>query len=567
MSRESVSKGKGAKGGSRWLRLLRRRVPVLAWAPQYSRMAGVADVVAGVTLGLTLVPQSIAYAALADLPVQYGLYSSFVGTILYMFLGTVKEVSIGPTSLMALLTLQTCRGLPVEYVVLLTFLSGCVVLLMGLLRLGFMVELISVSVTSGFTSATAVIIVAAQVKGVLGLTFTAESVFDNIQQVIWKWKEVRGGDCALAAVCCTILLLLRKLKDLKVRDERLGKALWLISIGRNALVVLGASVFAYCTYDPNHLIVKLSGKVEPGLPAVGLPPFSVQAGNETVGFPDMVRRLGPTVLMMPVVMVIANIAIAKAFTPGGRVDATQEMVTLGLVNVAGSFFRAMPTCGAFTRSAVAHSSGVRTPAAGLYSGLITLLALIFMTKYFYFIPKACLSSVLICAVIFMIDIDIVRRLWRQSKSELLVLCVTFAVSVCVTVELGVLAGVLADLALLLYSLMHPAVQLHTVKTEAGEAVVVSPTVGLVYVNAERVLAHASGAAPAPLPLLLDCGGLALLDYAAEQSPTFAVIILVRCMLVVHSTYFFFYSIVITFYNSNISSSPTICLVANALLRH
>ncbi|XP_063825329.1 sodium-independent sulfate anion transporter [Ostrinia nubilalis] len=469
MDSETIPEGKRGKGQSRWLKLARRRLPILAWAPRYSRLAAAGDAVAGVTLGLTLVPQSIAYAALADLPVQYGLYTSFVGTILYMFLGTVKEVSIGPTSLMALLTLQATRGLPVEFVVLLAFLAGCVVLLMGLLRLGFMVELISVSVTSGFTSATAVIIVAAQLKGALGLSFTAESVFDNLQQIALRWRHVRAADCALAAVCCAALLLLRKVKDIKVKDPRVARALWLLSISRNALVVLAASVFAYCTYDPDNLLVKLSGKVEPGLPALSLPPFSARLGNHTAHFPEMVRRLGPSVLMMPVVMVIANISIAKAFTPGGRVDATQEMVTLGLVNCAGSLFRAMPACGAFTRSAVAHSSGVRSPAAGLYAGIITLLALIFMTKYFYFIPKACLSSVLICAVVFMIDVGICVRLWRQSKRELVVLAVTFAASVAATVELGVLAGVLADLALLLHQLMHPAVATHHVKVSEASA--------------------------------------------------------------------------------------------------
>ncbi|CAH1645252.1 unnamed protein product [Spodoptera littoralis] len=510
-------RGAGDKAGG-WARLARRRVPLLRWLPTYDRVSALADLVAGITLGLTLVPQSIAYASLANLPVQYGLYSSFVGTMLYVVLGTVKEVSIGPTSLMALFTLQICRGLPVEFVVLLTFLSGCVVLIMGLLRLGFLVELISPSVTSGFTSATAIIIVAAQLKGLLGLSFTAESVGDNIRLIVTKWDDIRYADCALGAVCCTVLLLLRKLKDVRVRSPRVGRALWLVSISRNALVVLAASSFAYLTHHPNQPLFKLSGRVEPGLPRLSVPPFSASVDNSTVTFVDMVQQLGSAVIMLPIVMVLANIAIAKAFCAGGRVDATQEMVTLGLCNMAGALVHAMPTCGAFTRSAVSHSSGVRTPAAGLYSGIITLLALIFLTQYFYFIPKACLSSVLICAVIFMVDVRSVARLWRRDRRELAVLALTFCVSIVRTVELAVLAGAVASLAVLLRQLMRPDIQLHCIKTAHGEAVRVRPAQGLVYVNGELVARRllAAAARAAPRPVLLDCAHLAMLDYAAMQ---------------------------------------------------
>ncbi|XP_059051591.1 sodium-independent sulfate anion transporter [Achroia grisella] len=512
-----------SKGESAWLRIARRRLPILEWARRYDRMAAVADLVAGVTLGLMLVPQSLAYASLAGLPLQYGLYSSYIGTILYVFVGTVKEVSIGPTSLMALLTLQTCRHLPLECVVLLTFLSGCVVLLMGVLRLGCLVQLISPSVTSGFTSATAVIIMASQVKGLLGLSFTAETLLENVQEIIARWNDIRLGDCLLGATCCTVLLVLRKLKDLKVSPKRLRlqKTLWLISISRNALVVTVAAIFAYCSYNPSKLLVKLSGYVEPGLPSLALPPFSVTSGNHTLSFSEMVHELGSGLLMIPFVMVLANIAIAKAFSGGGRVDATQEMLTLGLCNVVGALVHAMPTCGAFTRSAVSHSSGVRSPAAGLYSGIITLLALMFITPYFYYIPKACISSVLICAVMFMVDFDIVGRLWRTSKSELMVLVLTFVIGVTMTVELAVLAGAFANLAMLLRALMVPPLHLHTVKSGGGEwcaAAVCAPAMMLVYVNAEGVCRRALAAAArlAPAPLLLDCGRLARLDVSAAQ---------------------------------------------------
>ncbi|CAG4990763.1 unnamed protein product [Colias eurytheme] len=507
------------KSGGGWLAQCKRRLPILEWAPKYDRTNAIADLIAGITLGLTLVPQSIAYASLANLPVQYGLYSAFMGTMLYMFLGTVKEVSIGPTSLMALLTLQICRGLPIEFVVLLTFLSGCVVFIMGLLKLGFLVDIISPSVTSAFTSATAVTIIVAQLKGLLGLSFIAESLVENLSFIMKNWSSVRWTDCALGASCCTVLLSLRKLKDIKVNPKkyRLKKLLWMISIARNALVVGIASTVAYCTYNPEKLLFKLSGRVEPGLPQVSLPPFSAVMNNQTLGFMEMIDHLGSGLIIVPVVMVLANIAIAKAFSPGGRIDATQEMVTLGLCNVAGSFVHAMPTCGAFTRSAVSHSSGVRTPAAGFYSGLITLLALNFLTQYFFFIPKACLSSVLICAVVFMIDINVVFNLWKGSKRELAIWFLTFMVGVWKSLELSVLVGAMAGLAVLVKDVMQSPVDMTQVKANSGDVIRVSVRRALVYANAERFAAIVlTTASAAGCPVLIDCSSIALCDYTATQ---------------------------------------------------
>ncbi|XP_041978045.1 sodium-independent sulfate anion transporter-like [Aricia agestis] len=516
-----------ARGG--WRALARRRLPVLGWARRYDRESAVADVVAGVSLGLTLVPQSIAYASLANLPVQYGLYSAFVGTFLYIILGTVKQVSIGPTSLMALLTLHTCRDLPIEYVVLLTFLSGVIVFTMGLLRLSFLVDLISPTVTSGFTSATAVIIIVSQLKGLLGLRFIAESPAENVYYIVQEWRHIRLPDSLMALVCCTTLLLLRKLKDIPVNPKRyaLKKFLWLVSIARNALVVCAASAVAYYTYDPQNLLFKLSGRVEPGLPGLALPPLSAVVGNRTVSFAEMVEQLGFSLVLMPIVMVLANIAIAKAFSSSGRVDATQEMLTLGLCNVVGSLFRAMPTCGAFTRSAVSDSSGVRTPAAGLYSGLISLMALKYLTEYFFFIPKACLSSVLVCAVMFMVDWRLPWRLWRARRRELGALGITFAVGLAASVEAAVLCGVLADLAAVLRDLLRqPRLLRLNDKWQGRRVVLVQPRRVLVFVNSEQLAARIRLIAPAapaeadpaaaPPIVLLDCSALALIDHTAIQ---------------------------------------------------
>ncbi|XP_026470655.1 sodium-independent sulfate anion transporter-like, partial [Ctenocephalides felis] len=180
-----------------------------SWLPSYDREAAVSDMIAGITIGLTLIPQSIAYAALAGLTAQYGLYSAFMGAFLYVIFGTIKEVSLGPTSLVALMVLEYCHEKPVEYVVLLGFLAGCIELMMGLLKLGFLVDFISAPIVSGFTSAMSLIIICAQAKGLLGLHYTGHGFVDTLMQLIQRISNARLADSILALCCIVFLLTLR----------------------------------------------------------------------------------------------------------------------------------------------------------------------------------------------------------------------------------------------------------------------------------------------------------------------------------------------------------------------
>lgn len=167
-----------------------------------------------------------------------------------------------------------------------------------------------------------------------------------------------------------------------------AKAIWLISTARNAIVVVVCSVIAY-TYDSSESRSPfiLTGPVRPGLPSFGLPPFSTQANNQTFTFAQMCSELGTSIVLVPIIAVLGNVAIAKAFVHEGKVDATQELLTLGICNVLGSCASSMPVTGSFSRSAVNHASGVKTPMGGLYTGVLILLALSLLTPYFYYIPK------------------------------------------------------------------------------------------------------------------------------------------------------------------------------------
>ncbi|XP_058797830.1 sodium-independent sulfate anion transporter-like [Phymastichus coffea] len=502
-------------------------VPICKWLPKYNQYQAVGDFIAGITLGLTMIPQSIAYAALAGLSAQYGLYSSFLGGFLYAIFGSVKEISIGATSLMALLTIEYTKGMNIDFVILLTFLSGCIELIMGMLDLGFLVDFISLPVTSGFTSATSVIIVVSQLKGLFGLKFESETLIDSLIKIWENYKDIKLGDTLLGISSIVILLSLRALKDVKLsQDNRyttiMTKALWFISVGRNALVVLTCSVVSFYMHRADFKPFKLSGQVKSGLPSFNIPRFSTVAKNQTYGFLDMCSYLGSGIIVVPLVSVLANVAIAKVFASGAAVNASQEMRTLGLCNLVGSCASSMPTCGAFTRSAVSHASGIQTPFAGIYSGLMTIFALSFLTPYFYYIPKAVLSAVLISAVGFLIDWKIVYNLWRGSKKDAVATIGTFTVCVLFNVETGLLLGIIFNIIYLLYLSARPAIKVTECMTNLEHKyLLIQPDVGLFFPAVDFLVNKISEVADeraddGKVPLVLDCQRFRGIDYTAVK---------------------------------------------------
>uniref|UniRef100_A0A182WS97 STAS domain-containing protein n=1 Tax=Anopheles quadriannulatus TaxID=34691 RepID=A0A182WS97_ANOQN len=522
---------------TRWGTLLegldpKRRLPILTWIRKYDGADALSDLIAGVTLGLTMIPQSIAYATIAGLPSQYGLYAAFMGSLVYVFCGTVREVSIGPTSLMSLLTLEYTAGRPVQYVIVLAFAAGLVELAMGAFRLGFLVCFISVPVTSAFTSATALIIIGAQLGNLLGLPRTVDGgFFATVWSVLSRLADSAAGDTLLGIGCIVLLLALQYLPRLvpATRSRPVHRALWYVSLSRNALVVLLSALLAHHLVTSNTdggkatAPFRLSGRIEPGIPAFEWPVRDVTVNGTTVTFPQMLVELGSGLVLVPLVAVLANVAIAKAFASDGVVDATQELFALGLCNVIGSCFRAMPTTGAFTRSAVSHASGVRTPLAGLYSALLALLALGVLTPYFYYIPRATLAAVLIAAVASMLDLGMVRRLARPPalRTDLLAWTVCFAVCLVQGVEVGLLCGMAVSLLEPLRHWVGGSVSTSGMTLADSDAVhrCIRPEVGLLYTGVDRlrtaVLAEARRQ-PA-LPLVLDCERLMVLDYSAARA--------------------------------------------------
>ncbi|XP_005407385.1 PREDICTED: sodium-independent sulfate anion transporter isoform X2 [Chinchilla lanigera] len=495
-----------------------RRLPILAWLPQYSLQWMKMDFIAGLSVGLTVIPQALAYAEVAGLLPQYGLYSAFMGCFVYFFLGTSRDVTLGPTAIMSLLVSFYTFHEP-AYAVLLAFLSGCIQLAMGFLRLGFLLDFISCPVIKGFTSAAAVTIGFGQIKNLLGLQNIPRQFFLQVYHTFLNIRETRVGDAVLGLVCMVLLLMLKLMRDHMppVNTEmplgvRLSCGLvWTAATARNALVVSFAALVAYSFVVTGYQPFILTGEIAKGLPPVRAPPFSVTTANGTVSFTRMVQDMGAGLAVVPLMGLLESIAVAKAFASQNdyHVDANQELLAIGLTNMLGSFISSYPVTGSFGRTAVNAQSGVCTPAGGLVTGALVLLSLNYLTSLFYYIPKAALAAVIIMAVAPLFDTKIFGTLWRVKRLDLLPLSVTFLLCFW-EVQYGILAGTLVSTLILLHSVARPKTQV-----SEGSVLVLQPASGLHFPAIEAlrdtVLSQALEASP-PRSAVLECSHICSIDY-------------------------------------------------------
>lgn len=472
--------------------------PILQWSRTYDLASGIGDLIAGVTIALTLVPQSIAYASLAGFEPQYGLYSSFMGPFVYAIMGTSPQVNLGPSALISLLTFTYTNGTNPDFAILLCFMAGIVQLVAGVAQLGFLVEFISLPVVSGFTSAAALTIASSQVKGLLGLRYNADTFVSTWTNFFKHVKETRLADSMLSLGCCIVLTGLKALKDVKIKDKAadekgcrkakiMKKALWFAGVARNAVVVCLASVIAYFLHADKQDPFLLTGTITAGLPQVRPPVFQTTVGNTTYTAGDMFSHLGSGLAVVPLVAILSNVAIAKAFAKGKTVDATQEIVALGVCNIVSAFFQSIPVNGSFSRSAVSDASGVKTPGSGIYTGIIVILTLVLLTPYFFFIPRAALASVIVCAVLQMVDYCLVKTLWKTSRMDLIPLLGTFLCCLFLGIEIGLCCGVGIDALLLLYYHSRPPLDVQYVDDGTlPPHYAIHPVGGLHFAGAERV---------------------------------------------------------------------------------
>ncbi|XP_022178519.1 sodium-independent sulfate anion transporter-like [Myzus persicae] len=513
-------------------KVLYKRLPILQWLPKYTVAEhGISDLVAGITVGLTVIPQAIAFANVAGLPPQIGLYSSFMACFVYTIFGSCKDPALGPTAIMAIMTRENIHDMGPEFAILLCFITGIVQLIMGFAQLGFLIDFISGPVSAGFTSAAAIVIATSQLKDLLGINIKANSFIGFWDQLAIHIREISVGDGTLGITCMIVLLLLRKMKDIQIgpldmKDKTTGQRtvtsiIWLISTARNIIVVVFCAALGYMYKEHGNLPFKLSSHVESGLPSFRPPPFESRVGNETYNFVEMASKLGSGILVVPLLSILENISLAKFFADGKTVDATQEMLALGACNLISSFVGSMPISGALSRGAVNNASGVKTTFGGVYTGIIVIIALQFFTPYLVYIPKAALAAVIIAAVVFMVELQVVKPMWRTKKIDLIPAFATFLCSLLIRLEVGIVVGIAINVIILLYTLARPSVHVEKQQSEFGyEYLVITPDRSLVFPSVEYVRAVVSKAGLkqglSSIPVVMDCRHIQGADFTAAK---------------------------------------------------
>ncbi|XP_057324101.1 sodium-independent sulfate anion transporter-like [Microplitis mediator] len=513
-------------------KMLYRRLPILGWLPKYNGDDALGDIVAGITVGLTVIPQSLAYSNVAGLPSQYGLYGSFLGTFIYIFFGSCKDVPFGPSAIVSLLTYQTVAQLdsPVEHAILLCCLCGIIQLFMGIFGLGFLIDFVSGPVSSGFTSAVALIIVTSQIKDILGIQSKGTTFISLWQSIAEGIHQTSHWDTTLGVTCIVVLLFLRYVATIKIGpvDENmrptkhrvLNKLVWLTGTSRNAILVIVCGVLGY--YFASKSPFKLIGNLPGGMPTVKLPPFGfTKDQNTTLTFMDMCSNLGSGLIVLPLISLMEDVAVCKAFSNGKSVDATQELIAIGLANLGCSFVQSFPGTGSLSRSAVNNASGVRTPLGGLYTGILVVLALLFLTPYFSFIPKACLAAIIISAVIFMVEVKVIKPMWRTKKSDLIPGIATFIACLVLQLEIGILVGIGLNILFILHHAARPKISLEKLRSCRGvEYLMITPDRCLIFPSVDYVrnlvTKYSYCAGNSMTPVVIDCSHIYGADFTAAK---------------------------------------------------
>jgi sulfate permease, SulP family len=418
---------------------LAQLLPVLHWLPRYSRRDLAGDLPAGITIGAMLIPQGMAYALLAGLPPELGLYASVLPLVAYALLGHSRQLGVGPTAISSLLTAaglaKLVGGDPGTYVALAATLAVVVGLMrvaMGLFRLGFVVNFLSRPVLSGFTSAAALIIGASQLKHLLGVDLgKSSSVAVLVANAVRQIGGVHPPTLGIGLGGIVLLGALRR-----------WRPSW-----PGALLVVMAATGAVALLGLDHQGVSVVGRIPGRLPSLRVP-------TEGVG------RLGdmlPTAAAITMIGFVESIAVAQVFAQrhGYTIRPNRELVALGVATVGAGVSGAYPVSGSFSRTAVNAATGARTQMAGIISAGVVALTLVALTPLFRPLPNAVLASVVIMAVAGLVDVAEARRLWRVKRSDFALLVVAFASTLVLGVELGLLVSVVASLGVVLRQTTRP----------------------------------------------------------------------------------------------------------------
>ncbi|MCK7566370.1 MULTISPECIES: SulP family inorganic anion transporter [Marinobacter] len=433
---------------------IQRFLPCLQWLPHYHRDTFASDLVAAVVVTVMLIPQSLAYALLAGVPAEYGLYASILPLVLYGIFGTSGALSVAPAAVASLMTAAALQQLFVagspEYLagaIVLSVLSGLLLVLMGVFRLGFLANFLSHPVISGFVSASGVIIATSQVGHLIGVEAAGHNLLGMGQQLLGHLHQVHWPTLAIGVA--SLLALVAARRGLVPALVALGLGPRSAGLAAKAAPVMVVALATLATWagDLAGDGVAVVGQVPSGLPTLVMPSLE----------PGLWQQLFLAALLIGVVGFVESISIGQTMAAKRRqrIDPDQELVALGAANLGSGFSGAMPVAASFSRSAVNFEAGAATPAAGVFTAIGIVLAALFLTPLLTELPKAALAATIIVSVSSLVDLPALVRTWRYSRADFLAMLATILLTLGHSVEAGILAGVSLSIALFLYRTSRP----------------------------------------------------------------------------------------------------------------
>jgi SulP family sulfate permease len=429
-------------------------LPILSWGREYSRSDLGNDLTAAFIVTIMLIPQSLAYALLAGLPAEAGLYASIVPIMLYAVFGTSRSLAVGPVAVVSLMTAAALSNIVEQgtmgYAVAalsLAGLSGVILLAMGLFRLGFVANFLSHPVIAGFITASGLIIAASQLKHIFGISADGHNLLELVVSLVSNLGTINWITAVIGVLATAFLFWVRK--GLKPLLTKLGLGAgvtgFLVKLG--PIVVVVGSTLAVWYWGLDARGVRIVGEVPQSLPPFTLPSFS----------PALLGQLLLPAFLISIIGFVESISVAQtlAAKKRQRIDPDQELIGLGAANIGASLSGGFPVTGGFSRSVVNFDAGAATPAAGAFTAVGLAIAALALTPLIYFLPIATLAATIIVAVLSLVDFSILKRSYAYDRADFAAVLTTIVITLALGVEAGISAGVLLSVLLHLYRSSKP----------------------------------------------------------------------------------------------------------------
>lgn len=456
-SRDSAASSaapEGKRAGAPSPGVLPRYLPILDWGRSYNGSVLTSDLMAAVIVTIMLIPQSLAYALLAGLPPVVGLYASILPLVAYAIFGTSRTLAVGPVAVVSLMTASAAGAVAaqgtseyLEAAITLAALSGVMLAVLGFLRLGFLANLLSHPVISGFITASGVLIATSQLKHILGVKGGGENWPEMLGNLARDIGGVNLWTLAIGLASTAFLFWVRKGAKPALVGMGLKPRVAEMVAKAGPVVAVILTILTVVLFDLADEGVKLVGAVPQGLP-----PFAVPNPS-----PDLLAQLWVPALLISIIGFVESVSVAQTLAAKRRqrIAPDQELIGLGAANIASAFSGGYPVTGGFARSVVNFDAGAETPAAGAFTAVGILLAGLFLTPLLFNLPVATLAATIIVAVLSLVDLKTPGRLWRYSRSDFAAHVATIGVTLLAGVEMGVIVGVSVSLLLYLWKASRP----------------------------------------------------------------------------------------------------------------